>query len=144
MMLAPVRRLGREAGAVVRADTATHLHLRERLVGIWLVTLFIDVAGSALVYVFEHGKAANGIQTVGDAVFWTTAQLLTVSSQMPNPVTAGGKVVDLFLEIWAISAVTALAGSFGAFFHRRGMERHALEAQAGVDQASDTRRGGPT
>jgi hypothetical protein len=123
----PVERAGREARAIVRAETATHLHFRERLVAIGLLTLIVDVVGSVLVYVFEHGKTAgNSIQTFGDAVFWTTAQLLTVSSQMPNPVTTGGKVVDIFLELWAITAVTALAGSFGAFFHRRGMERDPI------------------
>jgi hypothetical protein len=122
-----VRGAGREAGAVVRAETATHLHLRQRLSSVALASIAVDAVGSVLVYMFEHGKAAqNGIQTFGDAVFWTTAQLLTVSSQMPNPVTSGGKVVDLVLELWAITAVTAVAGSFGAFFHRRGMERDPM------------------
>ena len=123
----PVQRAGREARAVVRAETATHLHLRERLVTIGVLTLIVDIVGSVLVYFLERGEASgNAIQTFGDAVFWTTAQLLTVSSQMSNPVTTGGKVVDLFLELWSITAVTALAGSFGAFFHRRGMERDPI------------------
>ena len=34
-------------------------------------------------------------------------------------------------EIFAISVVATLAGSFGAFFHRRGMELHPI----GQDQA---------
>jgi hypothetical protein len=123
----PVQRAGQEARAVVRAETATHLHLRDRLVTIGVLTLIVDAVGSVLVYFLERGEAAgNAIQTFGDAVFWTTAQLLTVSSQMSNPVTTGGKVVDLFLELWSITAVTALAGSFGAFFHRRGMERDPI------------------
>jgi hypothetical protein len=123
----PVQRAGQEARAVVRAETATHLHLRDRLVTIGVLTLIVDAIGSVLVYFLERGEAAgNAIQTLGDAVFWTTAQLLTVSSQMSNPVTTGGKVVDLFLELWSITAVTALAGSFGAFFHRRGMERDPI------------------
>jgi hypothetical protein len=122
-----VRGAGREAGAVVRAETATHLHLRQRLTVVGLALIVVDAVGSVLVYMFEHGKAGqNGIQTFGDAVFWTTAQLLTVSSQMPNPVTSGGKVVDLGLELLAITAVTAVAGSFGAFFHRRGLERDPM------------------
>jgi hypothetical protein len=45
-----------------------------------------------------------------------TVQLLTVSSQIKNPLTAGGRVVDVFLEIWALFVVTAIAGSFAAFF----------------------------
>ena len=43
-------------------------------------------------------------------------QLLTVSSQIKNPLTAAGKVVDIFLELWALVVVTAIAGSFAAFF----------------------------
>jgi len=35
---------------------------------------------------------------------------------MRNPVTTAGKVVVVFLEVWAIFVVTAVAGSFGAFF----------------------------
>ncbi len=118
---------GREARAIVRGETATHLHFRQRVTAIALASLAIDVVGALLIYMFEHGKAApNGIETLGDAIFWTTAQLLTVSSQMPNPVTTGGRIVDLILELWAITAVTALAGSFGAFFHRRGLEQNPM------------------
>jgi hypothetical protein len=122
----PMQKVGREARAVWRAETATHLHFRERVTAIALCSLVIDAVAAVVVYFFERGKTPNGIHTFGDAVFWTTTQLLTVSSQMPNPVTTGGKIVDVFLELWAITAVTALAGSFGAFFHRRGMERDPM------------------
>ena len=43
-------------------------------------------------------------------------QLLTISSQLRNPVTSAGKVLDVALEAWAIFVVTAVAGSFAAFF----------------------------
>ena len=43
-------------------------------------------------------------------------QILTVSSQIKNPLTTAGRVVDVFLEIWAIFVITAVAGSFSAFF----------------------------
>jgi hypothetical protein len=35
---------------------------------------------------------------------------------MRNPVTSAGRVVDVVLEGWAIFVVTAMAGSFSAFF----------------------------
>jgi hypothetical protein len=127
MTPAPIRKFGSEARAVARAETVTHLHLRERLAAIVAVSLVIDVIGAVLIYLFERGETVTGIRTFGDALFWTSAQLLTVSSQMPNPVTTGGKIVDILLEAWAITAVTAVAGSFGAFFHRRGMERDPME-----------------
>ncbi len=56
------------------------------------------------------------IHTFRNALFFATVQILTVSSQMPNPTTHAGQVVDVFLEIWAIFVITAVAGAFGSFF----------------------------
>jgi hypothetical protein len=49
-------------------------------------------------------------------MFFSTVQLLTVSSQIKNPLTAAGRIVDVFLEVWALFVVTTIAGSFAAFF----------------------------
>lgn len=120
-----------EMRGVARAVTPTHLHLRERLTAIALATLAIDAVGSVAIFFLERHAKGTQIHTLGSAAFWTTTQLLTVSSQLPNPISAGGRMVDVFLQIWAISAVAALAGSFGAFFHRRGLERHPMGAPNG-------------
>lgn len=113
-----------DAQQVVRGETATHRHLRDRLTAIAALTLAIDLLASALVLHFEDGEGrARDITSFGDAIFWTTSQLLTVSSSMENPVTLGGRIIDVGLELYAITVVAALAGSFGAFFHRRGHER---------------------
>ena len=109
---------------IARADTATHRHLRERVLAIAALSLVVDAVGTSLVWLFERGE--GGIHGLWDAFFWTSAQLLTVSSQLPNPVSVGGRVVDLVLELYAITVVASLAGSFAAFFHRRGMERDPL------------------
>jgi hypothetical protein len=130
-MSAPIRHLGREARAVARADTATHLHLRQRLLAVFTASVMLDLVAAVAIYFLERGRTQTGIHTFGDSLFWTSAQLLTVSSQLPNPVTTGGKIIDLVLEGWAITAVTAVAGSFGAFFHRRGMERDPMQGPAG-------------
>jgi hypothetical protein len=116
-----------EMRAVARAATPTHQHLRERLAAIAIATLGVDAIGSVLEYFLERHAPGTRITNFGDAVFWTTTQLLTVSSQLPNPLSTGGRIVDVFLQAWAISVVAALAGSFGAFFHRRGLERHPIE-----------------
>lgn len=50
------------------------------------------------------------------ALFFATAQILTVSSSMKNPVTHAGQVVDVGLEMWGVFVITAVAGSFAAFF----------------------------
>lgn len=121
----PLRRATTEAFAVARADTDTHLHLRERLVGIALATVAVDLVCAVLIYVFERDTPRTEITTLGDALFWTSAQLLTVGSPFPNPLTSGGRIVHILLAIYGITVVGALAGSFGAFFHRRGRERDA-------------------
>jgi hypothetical protein len=115
---------------VVRGDTPTHEHLRSRLVVLLLVSVLLDAVASVLVLLFERHAHGTGITTLGDAVFWTSTQLLTVSSQLPNPISTPARVLDVLLQAYAISVVAMLAGSFGAFFHRRGVERDPLPSQA--------------
>ena len=111
---------------VARAVTPTHAHLRTRIAFLAAATAVVDIAGSVLIFFFERHAARTGISTIGDSFFWTSTQLLTVSSQLPNPISTPARVLDVFLQAWAISVVAALAGSFGAFFHRRGMERDPM------------------
>ncbi|MDQ6820393.1 MAG: hypothetical protein M3076_08680 [Actinomycetota bacterium] len=49
-------------------------------------------------------------------------QLLTVSSSIKNPISAGGRVLDLFMEIYAITVIATLAGAIGSFLQKRGQE----------------------
>jgi len=93
-----------------------HRRLLARLLIALGLTLIVDAIGAISVWHFEHGVKGGDIHGFGDAVFFSTVQLLTVSSQIKNPLTAGGRVVDVFLEIWALFVVTAIAGSFAAFF----------------------------
>jgi hypothetical protein len=124
------RRTGREVRRVARGDTATHLHLRDRLVAVALVSILVDAVASVAAYMLERDVKGTEIKTYGDALFWTSTQLLTVSSQLHNPISAGARVLDVALELYAITVVATLAGSFGAFFHRRGRERDAEEGAA--------------
>ena len=50
----------------------------------------------------------------------------------PNPFTTAGRVVDVFLEIWALFVVTAVAGSFAAFFSSRELATPREQAEPGV------------
>jgi voltage-gated potassium channel len=80
------------------------------------LTVAVDAVASILVWHWESGIKGSDIHGFGDAVFFVTVQVLSVSSSLKNPVTAAGKVVDVFLEAWAIFVITAVAGSFSAFF----------------------------
>jgi hypothetical protein len=123
----PVKAGSREVLKVARGVTPTHEHLRSRLVFIIVATVILDAIASVLVFLFERHAVGTEITTLGDSVFWTSTQLLTVSSQLPNPISTAGRVLDVFLQAYAISVVAMLAGSFGAFFHRRGIERDPPE-----------------
>lgn len=93
-----------------------HRRLAARLLIALGLTLVVLAIGSVLIWFFESGVKGGGIHGFGDAVFFTVVQLLTVSSAITNPLTAGGRVVDVALEAWAIFVVTAVAGSFASFF----------------------------
>jgi hypothetical protein len=111
--------LGREVRRVVTGATDEHTKLRRRIATTLIVTLFVDAVGSVLMYALEHGEKGSQIASPFKSFFWVTTQLLTVSSQMPNPVTTGGRIVDIFLEVWAITVVATLAGSFAAFLQKK-------------------------
>jgi hypothetical protein len=112
---------------VMRAATPTHAHLRSRVTFLLILTVVLDAVATVVIWLAERHAQGTEIHTLGDSLFWTSAQLLTVSSQLKNPISTVGRVVDILLEAYAISGVAALAGSFGAFFHRRGLERDPLK-----------------
>jgi len=111
--------LGRELNRILRGDTDEHARFRRRLVTLILATALIDAVGTILMYVLEHGDRGSAIHSVFQSFFWVTTQLLTVSSQMPNPLTTGGRIVDILLEMWAITVVATVAASFAAFLQKK-------------------------
>ena len=111
--------LGRELHRVVRGHGEEHDKFRRRIATLILVTAVIDAVGTALMYMFEHDQQGSDIHSIFESFFWVTTQLLTVSSQMPNPVTTGGRIVDIFLQVWAITVVATVAASFAAFLQKK-------------------------
>jgi len=93
-----------------------HRRLVARLMLVVLLSLVVDAIGTLLIWATESGVKAGDVHGIGDAAFFTTVQLLTVSSQIRNPLTAAGKVVDIGLELWAVIVVAGSAGAIAAFF----------------------------
>jgi hypothetical protein len=74
-----VRRTGfREIRDILRASSPAHVHLRSRLTFVLGLTLLVDAVASVLILLFERHAHGTEITNLGDAVFWTTTQLLTV------------------------------------------------------------------
>jgi hypothetical protein len=93
-----------------------HRRLLARILITLGVSVVVDLVAAVLTWEFESGVKGGDIHGFGDSLFFTSVQLLTVSSSLKNPLTSAGKVLDVALEAWAIFVVTAVAGSFAAFF----------------------------
>ena len=112
----------RELRDVLRGASATHRRLRDILVAVTLCTVGVDLLCAILAFVLEHHSRQTDIKTFGSALFWTTTQLLTVSSQLKNPLSVGGRILDVFMEIYAITVIASLAGALGSFLQKRAQE----------------------
>lgn len=127
----PVEVLGsaaRELGRIARAETPTHGALRDRMVAIALATVVVDLICAVLALLFEQHVKPTDIQSYGSALFWCTTQLLTVSSQIQNPLSVAGRILDVFMEAYAMIVVASVAGAMGAFLVRRA---HDADVAAG-------------
>ena len=93
-----------------------HRRLVSRLALVLILTVVVDAVGTALVYVFERHVEQTDIHGLFDAFFFTTVQLLTVSSQIKNPLSVPGRIIDIGLETWAVIVVAGSAGAIASFF----------------------------
>jgi hypothetical protein len=95
-----------------------------------MVTVAFDLVAAAIALAAEHGHE-HAFDSYWAALFWTTTQLLTVSSQLPNPSSTAAHLLDVVLELWSITIVTSVAGSWAAFFHHR---RHYVPAASSTEK----------
>ena len=93
-----------------------HRRLLARLMIAFGLSIVVDTVCATLMWSYERGLQGSSIHGFGDALFFSTVQIVTVSSSFKNPITHAGQVVDVVLEFWGIFVVTAVAGSFASFF----------------------------
>ena len=116
--------------------TDRHRRVLARLYLVLVLTILVDLAGTGLIYASERHVRNGDIHNVFDAFFFTTVQLLTVSSQIRNPLTTEGRIVDIFLEIWAVIVVAGSAGAIASFFSAGDAARRR-EAEARSRSAAE-------
>lgn len=109
--------------------TVARRRFRSRVAILAGASVALDLVAAGLAKVFEDG-APHAFRTYLDALFWTTTQLLTVSSQLPNPERSATKVLDVVLEAWAIIVVASLAATFSDLLHHRTRHRAMREHRA--------------
>jgi hypothetical protein len=112
-----VSAIGEELARICRYEDR-HRRLLARLGIVIAATLVVDAIGTVAMYFLERHAHGTEVRSFGDAVFFTTVQLLTVSSQIKNPLTGWGRVVDVGLELWAVIVVAGSAGAIAAFFQK--------------------------
>ena len=95
-----------------------HQQLFARIGIVMAASLVVDVVGAIAIYFAERHAPNSEVKSIGDAFFFSTVQLLTVSSQIKNPLTTWGRIVDVALELWAVVVVAGSAGAIAAFFTR--------------------------
>jgi hypothetical protein len=100
-----------------------HKTLLTRLGIVLGATLVLDLVGTVAIYFLERHVESTEIHGLFDAFFFTTVQLLTVSSQIKNPLSVGGRILDIVLELWAVIVVAGSAGAIAAFFQDAGKSR---------------------
>ena len=107
------------------AQASSHTELRDRLLVVVALTVVVDAVCGVLTFALEHDVRGTAIHNLGDALFFSTTQLLSVSSSLANPLSPAGKVLDVLMELYAITIVAGLAGMAGAFLHRHSREQRA-------------------
>jgi voltage-gated potassium channel len=80
---------------------------------IGLLTLFIMALSSAGMFSIEHTRADANILTVGDGIWWTTATLTTIGSEL-YPVSWEGRALAIFIMIYSVGFAGYVAGTFAA------------------------------
>jgi len=106
--------LGEEVSRLTTVEER-HRRLAARLLLVILSTVLIVLLGSVGTFFAERHATGTQIHTLGQAAFFTSTQILTVSSSMKNPLTPAGRVIDVLLEAWAVVVVAGSAGAIASF-----------------------------
>lgn len=93
-----------------------HRRLLARLLIALILSAGVACLGAVAIWLLERNAKGTDIHTFGEGLFFSTVQVLTISSSLKNPLTTAGRVVDVLLEVWAVFVITAVGGSFASFF----------------------------
>jgi voltage-gated potassium channel len=124
---------------------------------IGILTLLVTALCSAGMFAIEHDARDTNINNIGDAIWWTTATLTTVGSEL-YPVTVEGRVLAIFVMVYGLGFAGYLTGTFAAVLlgpHQGGPDQgdahtatlleevRALRRQLDADAARSANGAGP-
>lgn len=102
-----------------------------------LLTVLMTLAGAAGMYAFEN-QAAGGLTSYGEALWWTAMLMTTMSSQY-RPQTTEGRVLCVFLALYAFAVFGYVTATLATFFVGRDAEDDGAEL-AGAKQLAALRQ----
>lgn len=124
-----------------RGSSATLALLRRRRLGqLALISVMVVLVGAALGFILEQGALDTQLNTFGDALYWSSALVTTVGSELYT-VTPGGRVLAVFLMLYAVGIFSYFIASIATVFVGLDAEQGAQEGRqeprgqnaAGVD-----------
>lgn len=130
-------RLLRVVSSLNRGMRALGASLSRRGFGYVLaLTVLVTFTGAAGMYAFENA-APGGLQSYGEALWWTTMVLTTMGSQY-WPLTVEGRVLCVFLALYAFAVFGYVTATLATFFIGRDAEDDEAEL-AGARQLAALR-----
>jgi hypothetical protein len=88
-----------------------------RLTLVSLAIVVIDVVAAYVFFLLERNASGTDITNYEQSVYWTTAQLTSVSSSIRNPLTTGGHIIAVGIDILAVGVVSVLVATIAQHLH---------------------------
>jgi voltage-gated potassium channel len=128
-------RLFRVVSSLNRGMRALGASLRRRGFGyVFALTVLVAFAGAAGMYAFENG-APGGLNSYGEALWWTAMVMTTMGSQY-WPQTFEGRVLCVFLALYAFAVFGYVTATLATFFVGRDAENNEAELAGAKELAA--------
>jgi voltage-gated potassium channel len=128
-------RLLRVVSSLNRGMNALSASLSRRGFGyVIALTLLVTLAGAAGMYTFEN-EAPGGLNSYGEALWWTAMIMTTLGSQY-WPQTAEGRVLCVFLALYAFGVFGYVTAALATFFVGRDAENDQAELAGSKELAA--------
>jgi hypothetical protein len=99
-----------------RPHSANEL-LAVRVTLLVIATVVLDLIVAFVFFLLERHAPGTQVTNYGDALFWTSSQISTVSSSLANPITTAGRVLAVSLDFVSVAVISLLFGTIAQHIH---------------------------
>ena len=104
---------GREIRDLFLGHEERHRRLHGRLLAILLLSLALDLVIASVLTVVDTASGVGG--AFPKALIWTTSQIVAGGSSF-SVTSWFGHVAEVFLQVYMVTVIAAVAGSFASYF----------------------------